>query len=249
MKTTNFSSMFIAFVLALGVAGLVYFMQKQPAAADKQANEDLTKVLVAKLGLSPGQRISMNNFRWVDWPKSSIQDDYYAQEETEELKKVDGMVVRYEILEGEPLKKADLVAADGKSILAAFIKPNMRAVTVPLRKVANPNVHISPGDSIDILLPRRKGRSQSVDTILNSIKVIAVDDNFFAPEGETPSTIAKNITLEVDPGQAEALALSISQGNIVISYHSAYTPNAGAKKSVKKLARPKEITINRGKFR
>ena len=117
-----------------------------------------------------------------------------------------------------------------------------------MRKVANANVHVTPGDYIDILLPQRKGRSQSVDTVLNSIKVIAVDDNFFSPEGETSSTIAKNITLEVDQEQAEALALSISRGHIVISYHSAYTPKSDSKKSVKKIIKPKKITINRGSF-
>ncbi len=248
MKTTNFSSMFIAFILALGVAGVVYFVQKQPGSSEKQQNEDVTEILVSKLTLKPGERVNLNKFKWVEWPKASLQNGYFSREEKEEIKKVNGMVAHYEILAGEPLKKGDLVGADGKSILTAFIKPNMRAVTVPLKKVANPSVHVAPGDFIDIILPQRKGRAKSVDTVLNGIKVIAVDDDFFTPDGETPTTIAKNITLEVDQEQAEALALSISQGHIVISYHSAYTPQSGPKKGVKKISKPKKITINRGLF-
>ena len=85
MKTTNFSSMLIAFFLALGVAGLVYTMQKQPAAKDVQKDDENTKILVAKLGLKPGERLNINKFRWVEWPKSSLQDDYYAEEEKEEV--------------------------------------------------------------------------------------------------------------------------------------------------------------------
>ncbi len=248
MKTSRFSNMFIAFILALGVAGVVYFLQSRPVVISEDKDKDLTKILVAKFDLKPGERINIDRFKWVGWPDGSIQDDYYTEQEVKALKGIHGMVVRYEILEGEPLKKADLVGGDTKSILSAFISPNMKAVSVPLKKVANAGVHVTPSDYIDIILPQRKGQTQSVDTILNAIKVIAVDDNFFIPDGDTPNTIAKNITLEVTTEQAEALALSIAHGGIVISYNSAYTPKLEAKSGVKKLVKSRKIKVNRGNF-
>jgi len=245
MKSNNFFSMFVAVILGLGVAGFVYFLQNKSQSGEG-ANFEVTKVLVAKLRLRPGDTAGINKFRWVEFPTDSVHKDFYTFGNEEDIKKVKGSVVRYEILEGEPLKKTDLVNVDKKSVLSAFISPNMKAVSVPLKKVANANVHITPGDFIDIILPKRSGKKQSVDTVLSGIKVIAVDGKFFKQEGVAP-VIAKNITLEVDAVQAEALALSISHGRIVISQHSALTPisNAGG---IKKIKQPKKIIVQRGSF-
>jgi pilus assembly protein CpaB len=203
---------------------------------------------VAKFPLKPGQRINMNQLIWVNWPKESLTKDYYLRGEKEKLAKLAHMIVRYEIIQGEPVKAKDLVGGDGKSVLAAFVKPNMKAVSIPLKNIVNADVHVVPGDYIDIILSQRHGETETTDTVLTNLKVIAVDNSFYTPEGETPATVPKNITLEVTPEQAEEIALSLASGQIVLSYNSAYTPNAKEVKTVKKNNQTTDIKVNRGSY-
>ena len=247
MKKNNLSHLLIAFVLALGVSGAVYFLQSQPIKIVPDQQTETIEILVSKLDINPGERVNPDKFEWKEWPEKSMNDDYYQKGDKDTFAKIDGKVVRYQILRGEPLKKPDLVGGSKESILSALIAPGMKAVSVPLKKVANANVYFTPGDRIDVILPQRQGRSSSVDTILSGVKVIAVDNLFFVPEGEQLNKIAKTITLEVNSEQAEALALSIAKGQIVISQHSAYTPgNAPEKKE--KIKKVQQINISRGSF-
>ncbi len=239
--------------LALGVAGIVYFVQSRPTTIIEDKDDDVLEILVSRIDLMPGERLDINKFDWVEWPKKSISDEYYSRETGNKnqldrlLETLEGKIVRFKVVRGEPLKKSDLIGGSGESVLGAFISPGMKAVSVPLRKVANADVYFAPGDFVDIILPQRSGRVSSVDTILSGIKVIAVDNKFHIPDEEQSNKIAKNITLEVTSEQAEALALSIAKGQIVISYHSALTPNdeRGQPKKIKKV---RKLNISRGDF-
>lgn len=247
MKKSNASNIAVAMFLALGVAGIVYFLQSKPASIVEDKNRNLVQILVSKVDLLPGERVDVNKFDWVDWPSQSMNDEYYKKGAIKAIEELKGKVIRYRVVRGEPLKRSDLIGGSNESILGAFISPGMKAVSVPLRKVANADVYFAPGDFVDIILPQQSGRVSSVDTILSGIKVIAVDNNFYVPEGEQSNKIAKNITLEVSSEQAEALALSIAKGQIVISYHSALTPKneRNQQKTIKKV---QKVKISRGDF-
>lgn len=245
----NFLSLLIAFVLALGVAVLVYVIQKKGELLSlNRDKKNMVEVLVARVDLNPGEFYAAEKFEWIQWPRKSTNEAYFVKEEGRKPEKLEGRVVLYKIVKGEPLKKVDLVPTDSKNVLTALIRPGMKAISVPLKSIGNPNIFFAPGDRVDIILPKRVDRGNiEGQIVLEGVKVIAVDGVFY-DEGKEKSDgkVPKAITLEVEPSQAEELAASIREGHIIISHHSALTPpKGGAKKKVIRQEK-KEIVILRG---
>ena len=253
MQDKSIKSIVIAFILALIVSVIVYYVQSKRSGVESilapENKIETVQVLVSRFPLVPGDRFNPAKFKWQDWPDSSVSSEYYVGGDSKKLKPLEGAVVKYKILSGEPLKKSDLVAVKDKSALSAFIAPGMKGVAVPYKRVANPNVHIFPGDFVDIILPtRQKGNKHLGDTVISGVKVIAVDGKFYMSKkdmGEDPPT---TITLEVDSAQAEELAASIRQGHIVISSHSALAPPK-RKAGVKRIVKDKKVAVIRGEYK
>lgn len=228
MNTRNLITTFFAFCLAASVAVLAYFLQKPRSVVTqvKQEETQLVSLLLSKSTLKPGDLVDINKFEWEQWPKDSVDPQYFTKENEAELQKLKGSVVRYQITKGEPLKRSDIMMIGDKSIVTAFINANKRAVSIPLSRVDNPSVHFAPGDFVDIILPNRNkdGESQ-VNIFIKGVKVIAVDDRLEQPQsGKALSAVPKTITVEVDPNQAQLLAESILDSHIVISHYSAFAP-------------------------
>ncbi len=248
-QSKNFLSLLIAFVLALAVAVLVYVIQKRgDLLALNRDKASMVDVLVARVDLIPGDTYDETKFDWVKWPRKSFNEEYFTKEDGKSKEKLEGRVVLYKVVKGEPLKKVDLVPVDSKNVLTALIRPGMKAISVPFKSIANPNILYAPGDYVDIILPKRVGRDDiQGQLVLEGVKVIAVDGTFY-DEGKTAigDNLPRAITLEVDPSQAVELAASIREGHIVISHYSAMTPPKGGVKKKIIHQEKKEIVVSRG---
>lgn len=221
----NAIGLFAALCLALIVAFFVYFFQKN---ASKNAQENASKVetvmvLVAATPLKSGDRADVGKFEWAPWPKSSVLSDYIRKDRTEDIKVLDGAIIRGLVLKAEPIKKGDLVTIGDRSAMTAFVRPGMRAESVPLTKIANPSSHYAPGDYLDVIFAKRSPEGGEEESIIRAVRIIAVDEKF-APQDKPDGKQPKNITLELTPVQSEVLADAIRDGNITISHYSAFSP-------------------------
>lgn len=132
---------------------------------------------------------------------------------------------------GPPGTSASQRAGD----LSAALAPGTRAVSVEVTAVSGAAGFIRPGDHVDIILThdiRKNARRDSKDksliadrvirftaeTILRDIPVIAVDQKT-ADEKGGPA-VAKTVTLQVVPRQAEVLAVAAEMGKISLSLRS-----------------------------
>ncbi len=119
----------------------------------------------------------------------------------------------------EPILPANVSGPGDKLNLSTLIAPGMRAVSLRSSDVIGVGGFVLPGDRVDVLLTRTTGSGQQTDTITQvlaeNVRVLGVDqsDN---DEANVP-VVAKAVTLEVTPEQAEKISLGESAGTVALA--------------------------------
>ncbi len=216
-----------AIVLAIGTALLVQnWLESQRAAMKPQAAKPAptVRVLVAKSDVAIGQFITPDNVKWIEWPVAGVQPTFMV-EGKRAVSDVAGSVVRYAIAAGEPITDARIVAPGDRGFLAAVLQPGMRAVSAPVTVTSGISGFIFPGDHVDVVLvhvfkPASDGdrEHRAGETILTNVRVLAVDQKTDSKPGEP--IVARTVTFEVTPKQAETLALVADMGKLSLSLRS-----------------------------
>ncbi len=246
MKRKNFKPIFF-FVAIVGILIIVLASFKK-----EKKTQDITTidVMTAVVDMAEGSVLETDKSTWKSIPKEDVKSDYIKKSDTSEIKQFDNSVAKKPFSKGEIINTSDLIDTHGRSSLSAVIKDNMRAVAVPYSKLANAPTIISPGDIIDIILPKRTAGKQNDyfgETILQNVKVLAVDKSIKKDgDDDSKSGLPKSITLEVSANQAENLAASIRDGQVVVSMHSVFSkeePRGQIKQTQEKLNRPPEPQI------
>jgi pilus assembly protein CpaB len=91
----------------------------------------------------------------------------------------------------------------------------MRAASVRINDVSGVAGFVQPNDSVDVLVTRQlpnEANAQVTDVLLQNVRVIAIDQEAKNADG-TPK-VAKTATLEVDPLDAQKLALAQQIGDL-----------------------------------
>lgn len=141
-----------------------------------------------------------------------------------------GSVVREPILAGEPIILRKIVRAGDSGYMAAYLEPGMRAMAIRVTVETAAGGFILPGDRVDVVLTRETtlgnigategDRSKFTSaTVMQNIKVLAIDQSTRAGDDEQ-TVIGATATLEVSPGDAEALALAKSEGELSLILRS-----------------------------
>lgn len=231
-------------VLILGGLGLaVFFLMRTfltPAPVQQQAEfaapvveqTEIVKVLVASENIPLGTRLTSDHLSWTDWPKDSLRDSLITDQESDRdpISELEGAIVKAEIFEGEPINSAKIVRAGDSGVLAAMLKPGMRAVTTRISVETAAGGFIQPGDRVDIVLTEQfdirnnngADRSEGIvrdevhiaNIIFENVQVLAIDQTYATdPEGEA-YVIGSTATFELSPDDAVMLQEAQSAGEI-----------------------------------
>jgi pilus assembly protein CpaB len=183
-------------------------------------------ILVAHGPIARGQKLRTEDLAWHPWPEAGI-DQPYVQMGTKPKEAFAGRVAREPFVPGEPITEAKTVEPGNGGVLAAVLRPGMRAVSVPVNNTSDVSGFIFPGDQVDVVvtetLPVGSGNGiaiqrRAAETVLHDVRVVAVDQKLDNKNGEVG--IAKNATLEVTPKQSEVLALANEMGKLSLSLRS-----------------------------
>jgi pilus assembly protein CpaB len=172
-----------------------------------------TKVVVAKSGLSFGERITLSAVHVVDYPKQAVPVGAFGTVESVAGAGEDRIALRT-IVPGEPLLVSNITGKGGRGTLSNLIADGMRAITIAVNDVRGVAGFVHVSDRVDVLLTRND-HSQA-DVLLQNIKVLAVDQQAGDEKADKPA-IAKAVTLEVSPEDAQKLALGIGIGNLSLA--------------------------------
>ncbi len=214
------------------IGGTVYFarnwLDSERAALEAMRKTPVIKkvtkiyVLVAKVNLAPGTFLKPNHVTWQVWPDASLHSTYLRRNAFE-IESLKGWVVRRGISAGEPMTKGRIAKPGDRSFMAVVLNPGMRAVTLRINAVTGVAGFAFPGDRVDILLTHRitiAGRRGRVatETLLTGVRILAIDQNF--AENQPKAKVAKTVTLEVTPKQAEYLTVAANLGRLSLTLRS-----------------------------
>ena len=92
----------------------------------------------------------------------------------------------------------------------------MRAASVRINDVSGVAGFVQPNDSVDVLITRQtpgeNNNTQLTDVLLQNVRVIAIDQE--AKNADGSPKVAKTATLEVNPIDAQKLALAQQIGDL-----------------------------------
>ena len=226
------SARLIILAIAL-VAGVVAFMlvrniSKAPETevVEVARTIDVMPVLVAAKDLTPGSVISPQDLEWQDWPESNIPNLIRKNERPEAVEEMKGAVVRSELIKGEPVRMSKIVNVGSGGYLSAVLPPGKRAISTAVSPETGAGGFILPNDRVDVILTRREndpyqdGKEIMIsDTVLRNARVLAIDQTVEEKNGETV-VVGSVATLELDPDQAETLALAQRMGELSLTLRS-----------------------------
>jgi pilus assembly protein CpaB len=185
-------------------------------------------VLVAKSDLDTGQIVSDKDVGWQTWPAASAGANFVKKSDRPDaIKDFVGAVVRSPVMAGEPIRDSKVVAGKGGGFMAAILPHGMRAISLDISPDTGAGGFILPNDHVDVVLTRRDKAAEKVsgiekfvsETVLRNVRVLAVDQAVGEKDGQKVA-IGKTATIELDPHQAETLALSRQLGTLSLTLRS-----------------------------
>ena len=168
-------------------------------------------IVVASKALRFGADLGPSALREIAWPEDAIPAGAFTR--ISDLMANGRRVVLTAIEANEPILSSKITGPGQRATLSAMIADGMRAVTIRVNDVEGVAGFVLPGDRVDVALTRQGDRTASTtDVVLQNIKVLAIDQT--ADERTDKPSIARAVTLEVDVGSAQKLALASSVGTL-----------------------------------
>ncbi len=175
-------------------------------------------------------RLPEERYVYVD----TVEED--ADTGTHELADVlRGYAVRGPVATGEPVAWSAVVSPGDAQFLATVLKPGLVAISIPVSSANQRAKLVSPGNRVDVLLVIEQAGELLVQTIVEDVRVIAVNSDVIAEEdvrvgvqGKVEDDAASDasannrpevttVTLEVSPVQGEHLALGADGGQLSLA--------------------------------
>lgn len=187
-------------------------------------------VLVADQDLPTGAFVKPDMLRWQEWPEVDLPQTYLVRNSTT-IEEFEGGVVRENILRGQPILSNNIVLPGDRGFLAAVLNPGTRAISVPVDEASSHAGLIFPGDYVDLILTQtvQQENAESAvqrrasETVLGNVRVIAMGRALSVEpdDVENGSTLQiRTATLEVQPDDAELVALVSEMGKLSLSLRS-----------------------------
>lgn len=168
---------------------------------------ELDEVLIASRTLTTGSGVS-GQLRWQEWPQAAVGPDFITRSaRPDAIDELSGAVVRSTIAEGEPVRPVKLLDAD-QSFMASILPAGKRAVATEIAADTSAGGFILPDDYVDVIMTTRAlstDNSIVTETILENIRVLAIDQTIREDEEGRLVQVGRTATLELTPKQAEII--------------------------------------------
>ena len=205
-----------------------------------------TTIVVASKPLRFGTELASSLLREVAWPGDAVPAGAFGKisEITEGNAR---RVVLAPIEVNEPILVTKVTGPGQRATLSATLQDGMRAVTIRVNDVDGVAGFVLPGDRVDVALTRTPDRLNSTtDVVLQNVRVLAIDQT--SDERNDKPSIAKAVTLEVDAGSAQKLALSAAVGALSLMLRKAgdTAPEATRRITLSDLIRTEVVPSKKG---
>jgi len=206
----------ILIVIAFAILAAMGMIIKNRGAGKEPAG---IKVLAASTDIPAGSFVrSDKQLAWVDWPKNNVLPSYILQDK-QKIEDFNGAVAKRIINAGEPITLAAVVRAKDGGFMSAVLEPGKRAVSLAVTITSGNAGFIFPGDKVDLILTHKiNGEVLASETFLENLRILAIDQ--MLSNLDNKAVVAKTVTIEVTPKQAEMVNVATGLGSISLSLRS-----------------------------
>jgi len=213
LKIALVVAVFFGLIAAYGIYNFLSYKQKETDSL-RASNQE---IVVAAQDIPPGTTINeeiikKGMIKTTPWPKNSIPLGAFSSPQ-----QVVGKVNRVKILANEPILESRL-AGEGAG-LTVRLEAGKRAVAVRVDEIIGVSGFIVPDDRVDVILTTTPvGGNQDMKVskiVLQNKRVLSVAQSTEQKDGKPQ--LARSITLEVTPDEAEKLSLASQEGQIVLA--------------------------------
>ena len=213
--------------LAVGSAVLAAFLAK--GFLGKEAVEQVvevntvatTDVLVMAQDVKMGDRLTPSNVTWQSWPSDHLRQSMISRTtRPAAVEELQGARARSNLFEGEPVNERKIINPDSAGFMAAILPKGMRAISVRISPESGAGGFILPNDRVDVILIKKREGGTMTETVLSNVRVLAIDQTFQTNEKGEQVVVGKTATVELDPKQAEVLAMVESSGHLTLALRS-----------------------------
>jgi len=231
MRTNNVVVLFLAIVMG----GIAAFMARQwlQAHADMSAvaGQGAGTIVVATQPLAFGATVSPDNITEIPWGAGALPDGAFASKD--DILKDGRRVVLSPFNRNEPVLRSKITGPGQRGSLSSLLEEGKRAVTVRVDDVRGVAGFVLPGDFVDVVLigedPALQRENYS-EILLHHVKVLAIDQ--LASERQEQPTVAKAVTVEATPEQAQKILLASNVGKLSLILRQPGDVNADSAKRV-----------------
>jgi pilus assembly protein CpaB len=217
--------LFVTGLLLAGGSVLVahsYLRSATTNTGQAQARE-ISTIVVARSEIPFGAPIGFEMVRLQEWPTEALPPEAFVSlEEVLGAAQQEPRRARRSIVAGEPIVRNKVSGFGEKVTIADVINPGKRAMAIRVNDVSGVAGFVTPGDRVDVLLTRRLGNDEMITTtVLQDIVVRGTDQ--LADEDQNKPNVARTITAEVSPEEAQRLALAQQAGTLSLTLRNLAT--------------------------
>jgi pilus assembly protein CpaB len=230
MRRNNVVVLFLAIVMG-GIAAMLARSWLQNHARASLGGDAIGSIVVAAQPLGFGTTISADNVTDIPWAARALPEGAFASKD--ELLQFGRRVVLSPLDRNEPVLRSKITEPGQRGSLSALLEEGKRAVTVRVDDVRGVAGFILPGDFVDVVLIGEDPGSQREnysDILLHHVKVLAIDQ--LVNERPEQPTVAKAVTIEVSPEQAQKVLLASNIGKLSLILRQPGDKNADGAKRV-----------------
>jgi pilus assembly protein CpaB len=199
------------------------YLQKMTAPPGEAQAKEVAAIVVARGEIGYGTPVSFEMLRLQEWPKEAIPPEAFTS--LDEVLGTSGQEprrARRSMVAGEPVLRSKVSNFGEKVTIADIIDPTKRAMAIRVNDVSGVAGFVTPGDRVDVLLTRRlDGDNMITSTVLQDIVVRGTDQ--LADEDLDKPNVARTVTVEVTPEEAQRVALAQEAGTLSLTLRNLAT--------------------------
>jgi pilus assembly protein CpaB len=212
LRRGNLVVLFLAIVMG-AVAALLAHNWLQSHARATTAVASAGSIVVAKEPLAFGTELTADNVVEIPWAAGALPEGAFTSKD--DLLRDGRRVVLSPLERSEPVLHSKITGPGQRASLSTLLENGKRAVTIRVDDVRGVAGFILPGDFVDVVLIAEEGpprRENYSEILLQHVRVLAIDQ--LASERQEQPTVAKAVTIEVTPEEAQKVLLASNIGKL-----------------------------------
>jgi pilus assembly protein CpaB len=218
----------IILIAAIVMGGIAALLARNWLVSRAQvANNTTSTIVIAARQLPFGTPLTEDSVQEIPWAARVVPVGSFTSKQA--LFKDGRRIALAAIQENEPILTGKITGPGERASLSTLIDKDKRAITIRVDDVRGVAGFILPNDRVDVVLIRAASEasgSRQSDLLLQDVKVIAIDQ--VASQQKDNPVVAKAVTLEVTPVQAQKISLATNVGSLSLILRKAGDANVVA---------------------